>query len=158
MKQLKNIIVAGLFIILPIFIGLFAAKISGNSGEIYKTLVKPPLSPPGFVFGIAWTILYFMMGLASYLVYRSDILSKLKLKALSVYGFQLFINCFWTLFFFGLGWHLFAFIWLLFLWGLIIITMIKFKSISKISYYLLIPYLLWVTFAGYLNLAFYILN
>lgn len=95
------------------------------------------------------------MGIASYLVLTSG---KPNDAALTVYGIQLAFNFFWPIIFFNLGMYLFAFIWLVVLWLLILKTALLFYQISKPAGYLMIPYLLWVTFAGYLNLSIYLLN
>ena len=79
-------------------------------------------------------------------------------SALRVYGLQLVVNFFWTIIFFNMQAYLFAFIWLILLWVLIVIMIVQFKKISPIAAYLQIPYLLWVTFAGYLTLMIYLLN
>ncbi len=154
MKKIKHILIAISIIVLPLLLGFGASQLVDTSKEVYKTLIRPPLSPPGFVFPIMWSILYLMMGISSYLIFSKNP----KSSGLKYYALQLFVNCFWTYFFFGLEWRLFAFVWLLLLWCLILFTMQKFKDTSLISVYLLIPYFLWVSFAGYLNFAIYILN
>lgn len=123
--------------------------------ETFRLVNKPVLAPPGWVFPVAWTILYILMGIASYLVLTSG---KPNDAALTVYGIQLVFNFFWSIIFFNLEMYLFAFIWLVVLWLLIFKTAILFYQISKPAGYLMIPYLLWVAFAGYLNLSIYLLN
>jgi len=98
------------------------------------------------------------MGVASYLVITSQALKEEQGKAISVYIYQLVVNFLWSTFFFQFGWYLFSFLWLVLLWVLILITLVRFYRISKPAGYLLIPYLLWVTFAGYLNFAIWLLN
>ncbi|SHM76630.1 TspO and MBR related proteins [Anaerosporobacter mobilis DSM 15930] len=145
-------------LLIPLLIGGISGFITRNSMETFALLNKPPLSPPGWLFPIVWTTLYILMGVASYIVLVSNAPIESKSIALKVYLFQLVINFFWSLIFFNLEQYLLAFFWLLFLWVLIIITIILFYNISKTAAYLLIPYLLWVTFAGYLNLSIYLLN
>ena len=145
-------------LLIPLLIGGISGFISQNSMETFALLNKPPLSPPGWLFPIVWTTLYILMGVASYIVLVSNAPIESKSIALKVYLIQLVINFFWSLIFFNLEQYLLAFFWLLFLWVLIIITIILFYNISKTAAYLLIPYLLWVTFAGYLNLSIYLLN
>ena len=123
--------------------------------ETFQSLNKPALSPPGWLFPVVWTVLYILMGIASYLVLTSGQPNR---AALTVYGIQLVFNFFWSIIFFNLESYLFAFIWLVFLWILIFTNMILFYRISKPAGYLLLPYLLWVTFAGYLNFCIYLLN
>lgn len=145
-------------IIIPLAVGSLSGYISASAMDSFRLLNKPPLSPPGFLFPVVWTILYILMGIASYLVLTSG-QSKTKIKdAMITYGLQLFFNFFWSIIFFNLEWYMFAFVWLVVLWVLIFNTIISFYEISKTAAYLLIPYLLWVTFAGYLNLGIYLLN
>ena len=107
---------------------------------------------------MVWTILYALMGIASYLVYNSDSGREEKRRALTVYGVQLLFNFIWPVLFFNFRMYYFAFFWLVALWALIIYTMVLFGRIAKPAAYLLIPYLLWVSFAGYLNLGIAVLN
>ena len=142
-----------LCIAIPLLVGTLSGFLTRNSMNIFTQVDKPPLSPPGYLFPIVWTILYTLMGIASYLIVSSNADKEEIQNALFVYGLQLVVNFFWPIFFFYLGWYLFAFFWLLLLWGFILYTIIVFYRISKPAAYLLIPYFLWVTFAGYLNLA-----
>ena len=107
---------------------------------------------------VVWTVLYLLMGLASYLVLTTRAPQQQIDSALRVYGIQLAFNFFWSIFFFGLGAYLFSFVWLVGLWIAILLNVIAFYKISKPAGLLLIPYLVWVTFAGYLNLSVYLLN
>ncbi len=126
--------------------------------EAFEQINKPPLSPPGWLFPVVWTVLYIFMGIASYLVLESDSSHKDIINALTFYGVQLFFNFLWSILFFNFSLYGIAFIWLLILWVLIIITTVLFGKISKLSALLLIPYFLWVTFAGYLNFGIAVLN
>ena len=119
---------------------------------------QPPLSPPGWLFPVVWTILYLLMGYASYRVATSGADSGKIRRALTLYGAQLAVNFLWPLVFFGLGWYLVAFFILILLWVLILLTMRAFSEIDEVAGNLLLPYLLWVTFAGYLNFGVYLLN
>ena len=145
-------------IVIPLLVGAISGFISMNGMKEFASINKPPLSPPGFLFPIVWTILYILMGISSYLVLTSDASQNDKRNALIIYGIQLFFNFFWSIFFFNFELYFFSFFWLLALWILIILNIIRFNKISKAASYLLIPYLLWVTFAAYLNLAIAILN
>lgn len=140
---------------IPLAVGGLAALLSGGMGS-YKVMNQPPLSPPGWVFPIVWTILYLLMGEASYRVLISD--SPKKKQALTAYGVQLFLNFLWPLFFFGGQMYLTAFIILIALWVAIFITLRRFSNIDETAGDLLLPYILWVTFAGYLNLGVFLLN
>lgn len=147
-----------LCIVIPLATGSISGFITSESTEIYEKLVKPPFAPPGYVFPIVWTILYILMGIASYLVLTSGKDEVDVMDAFIDYIIQLGVNFFWSIFFFSLGWYLFSFIWLIFLWILIAITIYSFSRVSKPAALLMIPYLIWVTYAGYLNLFLYLLN
>ena len=142
---------------IPLGVGGLAALLSGSM-DTYNSLKQPPLSPPGWIFPIVWTILYLLMGYASYRVATSDAPRDERKTALTFYGLQLFFNFLWPIVFFRLQWYWAAFILLLVLWVLIYITMYRFEAIDETAENLLIPYLLWVTFAGYLNLGVALLN
>lgn len=133
-----------------------SAFLTMKNMDIYKQLVQPPLAPPGFLFPIVWTILFALMGISAYMVYKSG--GEKVGSALAVYGLQLVFNFFWTIIFFNVRNYLFAFIWLIALLILIATMIIKFYDINKTAGLLQIPYFLWVMFAGYLNLAIYLLN
>ncbi len=138
--------------------GLSALLTKGNM-DIYNTINRPALAPPMIVFPIVWGILFVLMGISSAIVYtKRDENPDEVLDALKVYAFQLIVNFFWSIIFFNMQAYLFAFIWLLLLWVLIIIMIIRFKKVSKTAAYLQLPYLLWVTFAGYLTFMIWILN
>lgn len=124
----------------------------------YQTLTKPSFSPPNWIFGPVWTILYFLMGVAVYLVWIKGLQKQAVKTALTFFIAQLVFNFFWSILFFGLHSPILALIDILILWALILITIIRFYKISKIASYLLISYLLWVTFATILNLSIVILN
>ncbi len=143
---------------IPLATGLLSSFISRNSMDVFQQLNKPPLSPPGILFPIVWTILYLLMGFASYLVITSENSTKQIRQALIPYSLQLIVNFWWSIFFFNFGWYFFSFLWLLLLWVLIFFTTQEFYEIKPISGYLLIPYFLWVTFAGYLNFGIFLLN
>ena len=124
----------------------------------YAGLVKPALNPPAWVFGPAWTTLYALMGIAAFLVWKNGWERKDVRAALGIFSIQLFLNATWSIIFFGLknpGWALvdIAALWLAIVW-----TMLVFYKISKPAAYLLMPYLLWVSFAAYLNYSIWMLN
>ncbi len=138
-------------IAIPLGVGVASSLITMNAFEAYESFPRAPLSPPAFLFPIVWTILFILMGIASYLVAVSADTENSK-KALILYGVQLVVNFFWPIFFFNLQWFTFAFIWLAILWLLIIATGVAFSKINLKAAALLIPYFLWTSFAGYLNL------
>ena len=141
-------------ILIPVILGGVVGLIISMFMD-YNELNKPPLSPPGFIFGIVWTILYILMGISyGILDYKNLIDTNTK----NIYYLQLFVNLLWPIAFFVFKWRLFAFIWLLLLIVLIIKMIIKFYRRDKIAAYLQIPYLLWSIFASYLNIGVYLLN
>lgn len=142
-------------IAVPLMVGGLSAYLTRNEMMIFNSIQQSILTPPSWVFMIVWTILYVLMGIASYLVFSSQ---KHFTSAFVAYMIQLIFNFFWSIIFFNLHLYLFAFIWLIILWIFILITIILFYRISKLAGYLMIPYLLWVTFAGYLNFMIYLLN
>ena len=145
-------------IAIPLVVGGLAALLTNGSMDTFESLNQPPLSPPGWLFPVVWTILYVLMGIGSYLVAASDVPREFIKRALWIYGIQLFFNFLWPIAFFNFKWYLFAFIWLFILWVLILVTAVHFYRIRKTAGYLMIPYVLWVAFAGYLNLGVYLLN
>lgn len=145
-------------IAIPLLVGILSSILSGGGMEVFGALNKPVLSPPGWLFPIVWTILYILMGVASYLVLQSAGDYKEIDKAAYLYAAQLIVNFFWSILFFRLEWYGISFLWLVLLWILILLTIIQFGKISKTAAYLMIPYLVWVTFAGYLNLSIWLLN
>jgi len=145
-------------LVFPLAVGGIAALLTGGGMDTFETLNQPPLSPPGWLFPVVWTILYILMGIASYLVLTSGKSQESIRRTLVMYGIQLAFNFLWPILFFSLSAYLFAFIWLVALWLLILATTVSFYRISDIAGYLMIPYLIWVTFAGYLNLGIYLMN
>ena len=141
-------------ILVPVIIGGIVGFIISGSMD-YTSLQKPFLAPPAILFPIVWTILYILTGV-SY--------GRLKVKGLTddkinfIYYMQLAINALWSIFFFTLKWRLFSFFWILILIVFVIWMIIEFYKKDKIAGLLQIPYLLWILFASYLNLSFYLLN
>ncbi len=142
---------------IPLAVGGLSALLSGGMTQ-YRAMNQPPLSPPGWVFPVVWTVLYLLMGYASYLIWTSDAPQNEKRGALILYGAQLVANFIWPLIFFRAQMYLTALIWLVVLWVLIFLTIRAFSKINERAGDLLIPYILWVTFAAYLNLGVYLLN
>ena len=155
MKNSKLLVVC---IAIPLLVGGLSAFLTMDGMADFAAIEKPPLSPPGILFPIVWTVLYVFMGVASYLVLTSDARQDDIDHAITLYAIQLVLNFFWSIIFFRLEWYLVAFIWLVLLWIAILYTLLLFRKISKTAGWLLVPYLLWVTFAGYLNLSIYLLN
>lgn len=154
--SMKKVKAYSLSILIAVGVGALAGFLSRNSMEAFRSLSKPALTPPPNLFPIVWTILYILMGISAALIYQSD--SPSKGHALTLYAIQLAVNFLWTLFFFNLKLYWFSFFWLLLLLGLIASMIVSFWKISRLSALLQFPYLLWVLFAGYLNLMIAILN
>ena len=142
---------------IPLAVGGLATLLSGGM-DTYQVINQPPLSPPAWVFPLVWSALYIAMGEAAYRVLTSGADKGQIKKALIAYGAQLFLNFLWPLFFFGGKMYLTAFIILIILWVAVFITTRRFSRIDENAGDLLLPYLLWVTFAGYLNLGVFLLN
>ncbi len=145
-------------VIFPLLVGVFATFLNGNGMEVFETVQKPPLSPPAWLFPVVWTVLYLTMGISSYLILNSGAEQEDIQKAIQIYGWQLLVNFLWPTFFFNFQWYLFSFFWLLLLWLLVLLMIWKFKDISRLAALMNIPYLLWLTFAAYLNFSIWILN
>jgi tryptophan-rich sensory protein len=124
----------------------------------YTTLVRPVLSPPNWVFGPVWTTLYILMGISAFLIWKNGLDRKDVRKALAVFGLQLILNTTWSIIFFNLQSPAWAFVNIVAMWIAIVWTMILFYKISRPAMWLLLPYIMWVSFAGYLNLMIWILN
>lgn len=142
---------------IPLAVGGLSALVSGGMNT-YGQLNQPPLSPPGWIFPVVWTVLYLLMGYAAYLVQVSGADPSEIRRALIPYWLQLVVNFFWSPIFFRWELYLTALLWLVLLWVLIFLTIRSFSTISERAGDLLIPYILWVTFAFYLNLGVYLLN
>ncbi len=139
--------------------GSLAAFLVRDNIRLYAVLNKPPLAPPALLFPVVWTVLYILMGIGSARIYlQKPAYSYEVLDALLSYALQLILNFFWPIIFFNMFTFLFAFIWLVVLWCAIIKMIFKFSRIDTAAAYLQIPYLLWVTFAGYLNFMIYLMN
>lgn len=142
----------------PLLVGAIAGLLTRNAMQDFDALKQPPLSPPGWLFPIVWTILYTLMGISAYIIKMSEASAEQIDDILMIYRYQLIVNFLWSIFFFNFEWYFFSFIWILLLWVLIILMIRSFSSISKTAAYLNIPYLLWVTFAAYLNFGVWWLN
>ncbi len=142
---------------IPLAVGGLSALVSGGMSE-FRELNQPPLSPPGWLFPVVWTVLYLLMGYASYRVWNSGAAPQKVRTALILYAAQLFLNLLWSPIFFGLQGFLAAFFVLIGLWVLILLTVRAFSVIDERAGDLLLPYLLWVSFAGYLNAGIALLN
>ncbi len=145
-------------IAIPLILGALVGFVTQAGMDDFKALNHPPLTPPDILFPIVWTILYALMGISAYLVKTAPASEEDIAKAMSVYFYQLVVNFLWPIFFFNFQWFLFSFFWLLLLWILVIVMIKRFYRIRPIAAYMNIPYLIWLTFAAYLNLGVWWLN
>lgn len=143
-------------LLIPLAVGALSALLTMGGMEDFSALRQPPLSPPGFLFPIVWTVLYLLMGAGAAIVYLSG--SPVQGKALKVYGLQLVVNFFWSIIFFAFGARLLALLWILLLLFLVIKMIMLFHKAVPLAAYLQIPYLLWILFATYLNAGVWFLN
>ncbi len=153
-RKLKTYIIS---ILIAEIVGGVAGLFTSMGMDEYKLVEKPPLTPPAILFPIVWTILYALMGIGAARIWMSPP-TKERNHGLIIYAVQLFFNFFWSILFFNLQAYGFAFFWLLALWMLILGMIIIFNKTDRLAAILQIPYLLWVTFAGYLNLMVWLLN
>ena len=142
---------------IPLAVGGLSALVAGGMGS-YGGLRQPPLAPPGWVFPVVWSVLYLLMGSASYRILVGEGEKRRKRNAFLAYGLQLLVNFLWSPVFFGLQWRLTAFWLLVALWIAVYVTVRLFSNQDERAGDLLLPYLLWVAFAGYLNLGVFLLN
>lgn len=142
------------YLFFPLICGTIVGLLTSSFTD-YTTFNRPPLSPPGFIFPIVWSILYLLMGL-SYLIFKNN--NFYTKKESTIYYIQLGVNLLWTIFFFVLKWRLFSIFWTILLLILVIYLVKLFYEKTKISAYLNIPYIIWLIFATYLTIGVYILN
>ena len=156
-----------------LIIAIVVSELAGVIGSVFTTpaissgwygaLIKPSFNPPAWVFGPVWTMLFALMGVSAWLVWRG-MGSRLrgndrKIKiALILFSIQLVSNTLWSIIFFGLHSPAGAFIEIVFLWLAILATIIVFAKISRPAAWLLVPYILWVSFAAYLNFSIWMMN
>jgi tryptophan-rich sensory protein len=152
---------------LGILVSVLACELAGVIGSVftmpsipgwYAGLAKPPFNPPNWVFAPVWTVLYALMGLSAYLVYEKGLRRNEVRKALAVFAGQLLLSTLWSMVFFGAHMIFGAAVVIVLLWGMILASIWLFSRISKAAAYLLVPYILWVSFATVLNISLYVLN
>ena len=147
-----------IFIVGTELVGVLSGILAGGSFSFYKEIVRPPFSPPGWIFPIVWIILYALMGISAYFIYTSKATVRQKNFALAVYAIQLVVNFLWSIVFFRLEMVGLSVIIILLLLLLIVVMICVFYRIRPVAAYLNIPYLLWTAFASYLNIGVLILN
>lgn len=144
---------------------LLAEAVGGLSGWLTRdgakayseSIIQPPLSPPALVFPIVWGILFALMGIGAARIYLAPP-SRERTNSLRIFLLQLAFNFFWSILFFNLQAFGVALVWLLILWGLILWMIVSFRKVDPLAAWMQIPYLLWVTFAAYLNYSVWMLN
>lgn len=155
-KKIKPYVIS---VAMALAVGGLSALLTKNNMSVYNNIERPALAPPMVVFPIVWSILFILMGISGAMVWvNREKDPDTAFAALRVYGMQLIINFFWSIIFFNMQAYLFAFIWLVLLWIFILVMIAQFRKISPLAAYLQLPYLLWVTLAGYLTLMIYLLN
>lgn len=146
------------WILLAESVGLLSSYLTRTGTEIYaRSLQKPPLSPPGWVFAVVWPVLYALMGISAAKIYAAPP-SRERSRGLNLFVSQLIVNFFWSPIFFNAEAYGFAFVWLLLLWGLVLLMILQFRKMNSAAALLQIPYLIWLTFAAYLNWGVWQLN
>ena len=154
----KNIVALIISILLAQGIGFLSGFLSMSGSSTYENFNKPFFSPPGWIFPVVWTILFFLMAVAAYRIWMVGKSGGDVKKALLLYSIQLFLNFLWSIIFFRFRLYAIAFLELLLLLVFILLTTFEFYRIDKPSAYLMIPYIAWVSFAGVLNYAIWMLN
>ena len=139
-------------------VGALSGFLSRNGMKLYESAIaKPQLSPPEWLFPVVWVILYALMGISAGRIYNSKA-SKERTRGLNLFIAQLIVNFFWSPIFFNAMAFGFAAIWLVLLWGLVLWMILTFRKVDPLAAWLQIPYLIWLTFAAYLNFAVWIIN
>jgi tryptophan-rich sensory protein len=153
--------------ILKLIIAIVISELAGIIGSVftmpsigswYVNLVKPEISPPNWIFGPVWTTLFALMGIAVFLIWKKGLEHKDVKIAIGIFIGQLILNTLWSIIFFGFHLPCVAFVEIIFLWLAILATIVAFAKISKLAGWLLVPYILWVSFASYLNFLIWMLN
>lgn len=153
----NNIGVSLLWLFVPLLVGILSSVLTIDMMSAFEVLNKPSLSPPAYIFPIAWSVLYSLMGVSALLVYRENTNSIYKSYGLMFNIIQLILNFFWSIIFFNYRNYELALIWLVMLWLCVLAMIVYYRKVNKLSFALNIPYLMWLTFAAYLN-YFILLN
>ena len=154
----KNTKIYAIGALIALAVGVLSGILTRGSMQLYTDMItKPPLSPPGWLFPVVWTILYILMGVGAAMIW-SETPGAARSRGLNLYVAQLVVNFFWSLIFFNGQAYGFAALWLILLWVLVFLMILQFWKINKTAAYLQIPYLLWLSFAAYLNIAVWLIN
>jgi translocator protein len=156
---MNNVVKLIIAIAIPLIVGGISGFFTVSSvGGWYQTINKPSWNPPNWIFGPMWTTLYVMMGIALFLVWKTDTSTELKKIAIILFAVQLILNFFWSFIFFNQhqpGWALAD---IIAMWCCILLTIFAFAQVNKTAAWLLVPYISWVSFAGILNYTIWRLN
>lgn len=158
-KEIKNFIIS---VLIPLLVGYASSFLSQiiskvDTSTYYSQLIKPSFAPPSYVFPIAWSIIFVLMGISYYIINKNNDKQKVK-DALFYYYLQLTLNFVWSILFFGLDLRFTSMVDIILLLGVVIIMMLKFYKIDKRALYLNILYVLWLLYAGVLNYFIWIIN
>lgn len=157
-NKIKPVLQLVLSIVIVELVGFCSSLLAGDIAGKYEALNKAPLSPPGAVFGPVWIVLYLLMGISIFLIIRTNTDEKSKRNAVGIFVVQLALNFLWSILFFGGSSFWFAAVIILLLDAAVITCIVWFKKLSTLAAGLMVPYLLWILFATYLNIAFAIIN
>lgn len=139
--------------------GIISGLLTNTLNNVwYDTIVKPTWNPPGYIFAPVWTILYLLMGISLWIIWKSNTIESQKKEACLLFAIQLFLNFWWTILFFKFHSPIAAFVEIIVMIALIALTMYRFSEISKTAAWLLFPYISWVCFAAILNYNLWKLN
>jgi tryptophan-rich sensory protein len=156
---MSNIFKLVISIAIPVAVGAISGFFTISGVESwYQTIAKPSWNPPNWIFGPVWTTLYILMGIALYLIWKSESSDILKKTAIALFSVQLILNFFWSLIFFNqhqVGWALAE---IIMMWVVILLTIFAFANVNKTAAWLLVPYIAWVSFATILNYTIWQLN
>lgn len=163
MSKKQSLLALALNLVLVAAVSGLSVLLSGDGMDRYPDLMRPPFSPPGIVFPVVWTILFILMAVSAWMILRSltevfSIKGALYSSSLLLYFVQLIVNLLWPVLFFRLSLYLPALLWLVLLIVLVVQMIRSFYRVNKTAALLQIPYLLWLVFAGYLNLGVWLLN
>ena len=153
-KKIKPYVIS---VAVALGVGALAAFFTRGNMDIYENISKPPLSPPMVLFPIVWSILYALMGIGAARIWMAPPSAE-RSRGLNIYIAQLIVNFFWSLIFFNAQAYGFAFFWLIALWLLVLWMILTFRKVDPLAAWLQVPYLLWLTFAAYLNAGIWLLN
>ena len=139
-------------------VGFLSGLLSREGTKIFQmSVIQPPLSPPGWLFPVVWTILYGLMGISAVRIWKLPA-SQARSRGLNLFVAQLVLNFFWSLIFFNAQAYGLAFVWILVLWVVVLAMILEFRKVDRIAALFQIPYLLWLTLAAYLALGVWVLN